>query len=80
MTELTEDKIKQAGKPSMILLWRRIYNSLCRSCQRKIFITASNVRKIGTSTMEDRVKKVIDEQFCTVCKRMIDLIMKKEGD
>jgi len=72
----TEDKIKEAGKPSNILLWRKIYNILCRSCQRKIFLTASNPRQIGTSTTIDRIQKVIDEQLCSTCKNRIDLIIK----
>jgi len=72
----TEDKIKEAGKPSNILLWRKIYNILCRSCQRKIFLAGSNVKQVGTPSVMDRMQKVIDEELCSTCKNRIDLIIK----
>jgi hypothetical protein len=76
--EITEDKIKQAGKPSMILLWRRIYNTLCRKCQMKVFKAASDLKDIGTQKVSDKMQYTIQHELCVVCKRRIDLIMKKE--
>jgi len=74
--KVTEDKIKEAGKPSNILLWRKIYNVLCRSCQRKIFLAGSNVKQVGTPTVMDRMQRVIDNELCSSCKNRIDLIIK----
>jgi len=79
MTEVTEEKIKQAGKPGMILLWRRIYNTLCRKCQMKVFKAAVNFKDIGTQEVTKRMQNTIQHELCTICKRRIDLIMKKEG-
>ena len=76
MTELTEDKIKQAGKPSNILIWRKVYNNLCRQCQMKVFKAAVNYKDIGTQEVTNRMQQTIQHELCTNCKRRIDLIMK----
>jgi len=81
MTELTEEKIKEAGKPSMILLWRKIYNTLCRKCQMKVFKAAVNFKDIGTQEVSNRMQYTIQHELCTICKRRIDRIIKyKEED
>jgi len=76
MTELTEEKIKEAGKPSMILLWRKVYNNLCRKCQMKVFKAAVNFKDIGTQEVANRMRSTIQHELCTVCKRRIDRMMK----
>jgi len=79
MTQLTEDKIKQAGKPSMILLWRKIYNNLCRKCQMKVFKAAVNFKDIGTQEVTNRMQKTIQYELCPVCRRRIDRLIKNQG-
>lgn len=64
------DKIKQAGKH--ILLWRKIYNSLCRKCRQKLIKNAQSSAQKGekVSQYQEENKKIVDS-FCPKCKEMI---------
>ena len=75
MTELTAEKIKKAGSIKMILVWRKVYNSLCRDCQHKIFRAGTDVKQIGTNVVADRMKEIIDNHLCIRCQMRVKHIM-----
>ena len=75
MSELTPDKIKKAGSMKMILVWRKVYNSLCRECQVKVFRAGSDVKNVGTKVVADRMKEIIDNHLCMRCQMRVKHIM-----
>lgn len=58
----------RAGK--YILLWRKIYNRLCRTCRMKL---VSNGQKTSNNSQEffDNNKEIVKNKFCVKCTNMI---------
>lgn len=73
----TAKEIKAAG--SKLLLWRKIYNLLCRGCKRKVFLAGTGVKQIGTEGVVDKMQDVIDNKLCKACNNRIELIIKNSG-
>ena len=72
-----EDKknsILEAGKH--ILLWRKIYNALCRSCKYKLVRAGSDVNKVGPDVVTDRMAMLTDN-LCPRCKEMKDKMLER---
>lgn len=57
----TKEQIKEAGKPNMVFFWRKIYNILCRSCQRKVFLA-------GTTKGDSPILAMADFMETGICK------------
>jgi len=68
------DKIKESGKH--VLLWRKIYNNLCRSCKHKVFIAGTGIKDKGTEAITNRIDDVIKNRLCTVCRNRNERIIK----
>jgi len=62
------DKIKEAGKHA--LLWRKIYNNLCRRCKVNTVCAKTNVKQKGTEGVVKDMGNVVDK-YCPRCKKMI---------
>jgi len=74
MVEVTEDKIKFAG--ANIFLWRKVYNNLCRSCQRKVFNAGTGVKDKGTQEVTNQIDYVIKNNMCKICSDRIKLMLR----
>ena len=72
---VTKDMIIEAGKK--ILVWRSLYNRLCRKCQQAVFKSITNVKEKDTNKMVEAMKTTLDKGLCDSCKRMMD---KAKGD
>ena len=53
------DKIKEAGKHA--LLWRKIYNNLCRRCKVNTVCAKTNVKQKGTEGVVKDMGNVVDK-------------------
>ena len=69
------DKIKEATSTRNILIWRDVYNVLCRICQSKVFRVVTDIKMVGSKVVFDRMKEVIDNNLCPSCKRRVDKIL-----
>lgn len=77
MVEVNVDKIKEAGKPGNVLMWRKMYNIMCRSCKHKMFSVSANLKPQGTQSVIDGMDKFIKSGMCFSCKNRIDRILER---
>ena len=73
MAEVSIDMIKAAGKD--MLRWRKVYNSLCRVCQRKLFISITQKQQDGTQSMVNASNDVLANQLCSSCRSRMKVIL-----
>lgn len=78
MTEVTKDISKAAGKK--MFFWSKVYNNICRSCKRKMFLVGTNIKQYGTQKVVDRMKNFSDNDLCHICKKRLDIMIKNEDE
>lgn len=74
-TMTNKEQIKEAGSMKNMLIWRSVYNNLCRQCQLKIFRAVTDIKAVGTQVVVDRMNEIINNHFCPNCKRRTSKIL-----
>ena len=75
---IDKQKIKETAKH--LNLWKRIYNILCHRCKIRVFRCTTDLKKVGTQTVNDRIKEVMDNHLCKLCSANVETIMFNYGD
>jgi len=65
-----KEKLEAAGSIKMVLLWRKIYNSVCAKCQNKIHTTAIKNKRRSPENYLNAV-----DFFCKDCTDKVNKII-----
>lgn len=77
MEGFNQSSIRKAGSPMMMLIWKKVYDTLCMDCKKKLFVAASDIKLVGTAAVTQRMQEILDNHLCQPCKNRVEAIMKK---
>ena len=76
--ELNKSKIKETSKH--LMLWKDVYNSICMQCKTKLFRATTDLKKVGTEVVVDRVNEIVKNHFCQRCKNVTNKLLQDYRD
>ena len=73
-----EKKIVEAGKH--IVLWRKVYNMMCRKCQINMVTASRNPKVEGTQKAVSAIDDFMQNKICPKCRARVDKIVENASN